>query len=126
MDVTRVSSGLLLPAAPAASRPERAERGGQSPPAEAAQRAAEPQAPELAAATLEEVAKRLESWLRSVGRRLEFRVDPQTDRIVISVRDAATGELIRQIPSEEALELARMIADETAARAREKFAALEE
>jgi uncharacterized FlaG/YvyC family protein len=55
--------------------------------------------------TLQRVATRLEEYLRSSGRNLELRVDDATGTTVISVRDASTGELIRQIPSEEALRL---------------------
>lgn len=52
-------------------------------------------------------ARRLEAYLRSVGRELRFQVDEASGQIVVSVLDAATGERIRQIPSEEMLRLAR-------------------
>lgn len=52
-------------------------------------------------------AKQIESYLKSIGRALEFRVDSDTGRTVVTVRNSATGEVVRQIPSEEALELAR-------------------
>ncbi len=45
----------------------------------------------------------MEKYVRSVGRSLQFRVDEDSGRVVVSVRDPSTGELIRQIPSEEAL-----------------------
>lgn len=63
--------------------------------------------------TVEEVARRIDSYLRSVGRSIEFHVDGDSGRTVISVRDAETGDLIRQIPNEEVLRLAQMAADET-------------
>lgn len=68
---------------------------------------------DLPAATkpsVEEVRKAaedIERFLRSVGHRLSFAVDDETGRTVISVRDSETGELIRQVPSEEALRIAR-------------------
>ncbi|MGH8186345.1 MAG: flagellar protein FlaG [Steroidobacteraceae bacterium] len=74
----------------------------------AAQTAALPAAP-----SLEAVAQRIESYLKSVGRSLEFRVDPASGRTVISVRDSQTGDLIRQIPSEEAVRLADRIEEQT-------------
>src|SRR5687767_11332133 len=52
-------------------------------------------------AQLADIAKQLDSYIRSVSRSLEFKVDDQSGRTVISVRDAHTGDLIRQIPNEE-------------------------
>jgi len=63
---------------------------------------------------LQAVAEQIDSYLRSVGRELEFRVDNASGRTVISVRDQATGELVRQIPSEEALRLAESLGTQTA------------
>lgn len=63
--------------------------------------------------SIEAVAQRLETYLKSVGRSLEFRVDAASGRTVLSVRDAQTGDLIRQIPGEEALRLAEMAEDQT-------------
>ena len=55
------------------------------------------------------VAQQLRDYLRTNGRDLEFRVDPDTDAMVITVREAASGEVIRQIPSEEALQMRRYL-----------------
>ena len=55
------------------------------------------------------VAQQLETYLRSVGRSLHFSIDEQSGETVVSVRDAETGEVIRQMPSEEALRLARAL-----------------
>lgn len=71
-----------------------------------AQAAPEPQ-------KIEAVAERLESYLRSVSRSLEFRVDTASGRTVVSVRDSETGDLIRQIPGDEVLRLAEMADDQT-------------
>ena len=51
------------------------------------------------------VAQQMREYLRSNGRDLEFRVDTDTHAMVITVREAASGEVIRQIPSEEALQM---------------------
>ena len=53
------------------------------------------------------VAQQMRDFLRSNGRDLEFRVDADTDAMVITVREAASGEVIRQIPSAEALQMRR-------------------
>lgn len=46
-------------------------------------------------------------YLQSINRGLEFSVDKDTDRTVVKVVDTKSGEVVRQIPSEEMLELAR-------------------
>lgn len=55
-------------------------------------------------------ARQLESFVRSQSRNLEFRVDDSTGVVVVRVRDAGTGEVIRQIPSETALRFAQRLA----------------
>lgn len=55
------------------------------------------------------VAQQLESYLRSIGRSVQFSIDSTSGRTVVSVRDLATGDVIRQIPSEEALRLAQAL-----------------
>jgi uncharacterized FlaG/YvyC family protein len=53
--------------------------------------------------------RQIESYLKSEGRSLEFRVDAETNRTVITVRNTTNGEVIRQIPNEEVLQLARFL-----------------
>ncbi len=77
--------------------------------AEAASQAGVPGSPYEEAVKV--AAEQIESYLRKNGRTLEFRVDDDTGRIVVSVRDAAMGALIRQIPSEEILRLARALGE---------------
>ena len=55
------------------------------------------------------VAQQMRDYLRSNGRDLEFRVDANTHDMVITVREAASGKVIRQIPNEEALHMRRYI-----------------
>jgi flagellar protein FlaG len=59
--------------------------------------------------TVAAVAAQIESYLRSNGRDVELSVDSESGETVISVRDASTGDLIRQIPSAEALRLSQSI-----------------
>jgi flagellar protein FlaG len=58
------------------------------------------------------VAQQLETYLRSVGRSVQFSIDEQSGETVVSVRDADTGEVIRQIPSAEALRLAQALGNQ--------------
>jgi flagellar protein FlaG len=62
---------------------------------------------------VKEVARQLDAYLRSVSRSLEFRVDADSGRTIVTVRDAQTGDVIRQIPGEEVLRLAQMAHDDT-------------
>ncbi len=55
------------------------------------------------------VAERIRRYLRESGRELDFHVDADTNRMVVTVRDKETGEIIRQIPSEEILRIARSL-----------------
>jgi flagellar protein FlaG len=64
-------------------------------------------------ARLREATAQIENFVRSSGRDLQFRVNDASGRVVVSVRDSATGELIRQIPSEEALRIAEQLAAAT-------------
>jgi flagellar protein FlaG len=59
--------------------------------------------------TVAAVAAQIESYLKSVGRQVQFSIDSRSGETIISVRDAATGELIRQIPSAEALRLSQSL-----------------
>lgn len=68
--------------------------------------APQPEIQDLTAA-VRAAAHQIDSYLKSVGRALEFRIDEATGRTVITVRITATGEVIRQIPNEEVLELAK-------------------
>ena len=51
-------------------------------------------------------AEKLQSYADRLDRNLEFSVDDSSGRTVVTVRDGSTEEVIRQIPSEEALRLA--------------------
>ncbi|QQX81756.1 flagellar protein FlaG [Shewanella sp. KX20019] len=55
---------------------------------------------------MEEVAAKLSDMMAMLRKGLTFKVDDSLGTQVVSVLDIDTGELIRQIPNEEALELA--------------------
>jgi flagellar protein FlaG len=77
-----------------------------------------PPEPRPSPATMDAIraaAKQIDSFLKSIGRSLDIRVDDDTGRTVVTVRDANSGDVIRQIPSEEALKLARSLGESSAA-----------
>ncbi|MFK5892966.1 MAG: flagellar protein FlaG [Pseudomonadota bacterium] len=60
---------------------------------------------------IDEAVTELNSSIQTIQRNLQFSVDKDLDKIVINVTDKQTEEIIRQIPSEDFLELARNLQD---------------
>lgn len=58
-------------------------------------------------ADVKEAVSRLNQYVQTLRRDLEFRVDDSTQQVVVTVVDPQTREVIRQIPSEEVLAVAR-------------------
>ena len=58
---------------------------------------------------MKKAAEQISSYLQSTGRALQFSVDEETGRTVVTVRDSNTGEIVRQIPDAEALRLAQTL-----------------
>ncbi len=56
---------------------------------------------------LSEAVSRMSDHVQNIRRGLEFAIDDELDRTVITVYDIESEEVIRQIPSEEFLELVR-------------------
>lgn len=55
---------------------------------------------------LREAIKRLNEMMRQNSRDLNFSMDETTDRVVITVKNANTGEVVRQIPDATLLRVA--------------------
>jgi flagellar protein FlaG len=55
-------------------------------------------------------AEQLQSFVQSMGRNLNFSVDSTTGYHVVRVTNPDTGEIIRQLPSEELLRIAQSFA----------------
>jgi flagellar protein FlaG len=89
----QAATGAVTPVAvkPVVAMPE------QAPAQEAPQRDIKSQTAAIAA--------QLQSYLKSSQRDIEFTVDGDTGSQVVTVRDANTGDVIRQMPSEEALRI---------------------
>ena len=58
---------------------------------------------------LQDALDRLNDQMKSNGRHLNFSIDKALDRTVIQVKNAETGEVIRQIPDETLLRVAHNI-----------------
>jgi flagellar protein FlaG len=74
-------------------------------------------APAMAAAVdeqdaLADVVAKMQRQAETAGAELQFSIDEELDRVVVTVRDRRDGSVLRQIPSEEALRIARALAEQ--------------
>lgn len=71
-----------------------------------------PKVQQVSVEQLKSEVARVNDYVQTVQRDLQFSVDEELDRTVIRVVDSDSGELIRQIPDDIFLELARRLKDE--------------
>jgi flagellar protein FlaG len=60
-------------------------------------------------AAVDQAARHIEDFVKSVGRSLSFSVDASTGHQVLRVVDPNSGQVIRQLPADETLRIARSI-----------------
>jgi flagellar protein FlaG len=70
-----------------------------------------PEQASLTSNQLEQVAQQLQDFVGEMNRGLEFSVDKDSGRDVIKVIDKASGDLVKQYPSEEVLGLVSKLSD---------------
>lgn len=101
-----------LPAVDKANAPDAPQRPTVTA-APSATRAPEPAAPpEPAPPTAEQLklaVKNINTVLQARSQDLEFSVDSETERLIVTVTDKNTKEVIRQMPSKEAMEIAKAL-----------------
>jgi len=68
-------------------------------------------APTVSKEQLEGAVATIQDFVQSVQRSLNFAVDESSGQVVVKVTDADSGDVIRQIPSEEALNLAENLTE---------------
>lgn len=116
MDVGSIKNSLnpMLPSgnkAPAEAVRKQAVSGveavGDEQAAKAAAAAAE-QA-EIPREQVESAVSTIQEFVQSVRRDINFSVEDASGRVVVKVTDTTSGDIIRQIPSEEALQLAESL-----------------
>ena len=62
---------------------------------------------------IKEVITRLENTLKNVEPKIELSVDEELNQVIVRILDKESGELIKQFPPEEVLELDRFFADQS-------------
>ncbi len=66
------------------------------------------------AESLQQAVSDISAYVQNLQRDLQFRVDTDLGRTIVSVVDSETKEVIRQIPSEDVLERARFLEERSA------------
>ncbi len=79
---------------------------------ERAEKVDQPQAEDTSTEALQSAVANVNDYVQSLQRDLQFSVDQDLDRTVIKVLDSDSGEIIRQIPEDVFLELARRLKDD--------------
>ncbi|MGE8064011.1 flagellar protein FlaG [Pseudomonas sp. NPDC089569] len=62
-------------------------------------------------AHLKQAVQEIEKFVQSIKRNLEFSIDEQSGKVIVKVIASETGEVVRQIPSAEALKLAESLSN---------------
>lgn len=60
---------------------------------------------------IQEAVSSIQEFVQSVRRDINFSLDDSSGRVVVKVTDTKSGDVIRQIPSEEALKLAESLSE---------------
>lgn len=58
---------------------------------------------------VQDAAQKIEQFTQNIAQNLKFSVDEDTGKTVVKIVDTQTQEVIRQIPSEEAISIARTL-----------------
>ena len=103
MNVSSVATNLTATTA----KPAGQQVAAQAQVAQHAEQARDSQ--KLTAEEMQGVVDKLNEFMHSGQRNLNFSVDNDTDEVVIKVMNTDTQEVIRQFPSEEALKLTKHI-----------------
>lgn len=90
------------PPAKVAQRPAVAASAAPAPPAP-------PETPPPTAEQLQQAVKNINTVLQARSQDLEFSVDTESERLIVTVTDKDTREVIRQMPSKEAMEIAKAL-----------------
>jgi flagellar protein FlaG len=99
----------VVPPGPASAEPEQAESSVAKVKLQAPEKVDLGFSAKEMRENLQEAIDRLNQQLKSNGRDLSFQMDEEINRPVITVRNIETGEVVRQIPSEEIVRMAHSI-----------------
>ena len=95
--------------APAASESKQVTGAVEASGEEQASRAAATEQTAASRDQVESAVSTIQEFVQSVRRNINFSVEDTSGRVVVKVTDSNSGDIIRQIPSEEALQLAESL-----------------
>lgn len=98
--VVRLPRGEAAPQAGESGSPTAGQAENESPASPPIEQARQP---------VEEAVSSIREFAQSIQRNLNFALDDSTGRVVVKVTDGVSGEVIRQIPTEDALRLAESL-----------------
>ena len=96
------SVARLVPVAGGNGRQDVSESGKVSP---------QPAEPVVTREAVEAAVSDISDYVQNISRELQFQIDDAVGSTIITVTDRETGDIIRQIPQEEVVRLARFIAE---------------
>ena len=102
MNIQSISTSLPLPSSPEAGAVARDVKAFVPP-------VLEQQAQLISEAQLQAATQNVKDYIKPFNSSLEFSVDKDTDKFITKVIDSTTKEVIRQIPSEEMLTIAKTL-----------------
>ncbi len=108
MEIRPIASSLV-PGTKGIERELPAPAAGASPVADTEAARKHPDGPPPAEAEVQQAVERINRSLPASNQGIEFAVDADTDRVIVKVVDRETREVLRQMPSEEALEIAKAL-----------------
>jgi flagellar protein FlaG len=103
-----------IPSAPLAGhsapvRPDPASSKAFIPAAESGTKASDALSPSTGPTEIRDAVEKIKQFVLPVTSDIQFSIDEDTDKTVVTVVDRGTKEVIRQIPSEEMLEIAKAL-----------------
>lgn len=114
MDVSSIQNSIALATG---AKTERATAGSKQVASDVISTQAASQAVEADSAAqverdqVEAAVATIQDYVQSVRRDINFSLEDGSGRVVVKVTDAGSGDVIRQIPSEEALQLAENLSE---------------
>lgn len=105
----KAPAASVVPSGPASAEPEQAESAVAKVKLQAPEKVDLGFSAQEMRENIQEAIDRLNQQLKANGRDLSFQMDEEIDRTIITVRNIETGEVVRQIPSEEIVRMAHSI-----------------
>ncbi len=103
------AQGIVRPVSVDQAAQAQVVAAGDKPAAERANGASADKEQDVSRKQVEDAVSTIQEFVQSVRRSINFSLDDGSGRVLVKVTDADSGDVIRQIPSEEALQLAERL-----------------